>query len=72
MDGREVLAIIKEDAMLKSIPTVVLTTSAAETDIAQSYRLHANSYFTKPSGFEEIDGLVRCLNKFWLEKAKLP
>jgi DNA-binding NarL/FixJ family response regulator len=50
----------------------VLTTSAAETDIAQSYRLHANSYFTKPAGFEEIDGLVRCLNKFWLEKAKLP
>jgi chemotaxis family two-component system response regulator Rcp1 len=72
MDGREVLAVIKEDAILKSIPTVVLTTSAAEKDIAQSYNLHANSYFTKPAGFEEFEALVRCLNEFWLEKAKLP
>jgi chemotaxis family two-component system response regulator Rcp1 len=70
--GHELLAIIKEDATLKSIPTVVLTTSAAEADIAESYKLHANSYFTKPVGFEEFDGLVKCINEFWLEKAKLP
>jgi two-component system, chemotaxis family, response regulator Rcp1 len=72
LDGREVLALIKEDVTLKSIPTVVLTTSAAEADIAESYKLHANSYFTKPVGFEEFDGLVKCINEFWLEKAKLP
>jgi chemotaxis family two-component system response regulator Rcp1 len=72
LDGREVLALIEEDVTLKSIPTVVLTTSAAETDIAESYKLHANSYFTKPVGFEEFDGLVKSINEFWLEKAKLP
>jgi chemotaxis family two-component system response regulator Rcp1 len=72
LDGHEVLTLIKEDATLKSIPTVMLTTSAAESDIAESYKLHANSYFTKPVGFEEFDGLVKCINEFWLEKAKLP
>jgi len=72
MDGREVLAVIKEDEMLKTIPTVVLTTSTAEKDIEQSYKLHANSYFTKPAGFDEFEGLVKCINEFWLEKAQLP
>src|SRR2546426_7364714 len=46
--GREVLAEVKEDQDLKSIPIVVLTTSAAEQDILQSYNLHANCYITKP------------------------
>jgi CheY-like chemotaxis protein len=72
LDGREVLALIKEDANLKSIPTVVLTTSAAAADIAQSYKLHANSYFIKPVEFLEFQGVVKCINEFWLEKAKLP
>lgn len=72
MDGREVLAAIKLDDGLKSIPTVVLTTSEAEIDIANAYRLQANSYLTKPAQWDEFDSMVRSISDFWLLKAKLP
>jgi len=72
MDGREVLAHIKEDASLKSIPTVILTTSDAEADIVKSYQLHANCYLSKPVQLDEFDYLVRSINDFWLSKVKLP
>ena len=58
MDGREVLAHIKADSVLKMIPTVILTTSEAETDIVKSYQLQANCYLTKPVQFEEFASLV--------------
>jgi len=72
MDGREVLALIKEDSALKIIPTVVLTTSAADDDIVRSYQLHANCYLTKPVEFGVFEGLVESINDFWLKKARLP
>ena len=72
MDGREVLAQIKDDKGLKSIPTVVLTTSAAEADIAKSYELHANCYMSKPVQLEAFEGLVKSINDFWLTQVKLP
>ena len=72
MDGREVLAKIKADDNLKTIPTVILTTSEAETDIVKSYQLQANSYLSKPVEFEEFESLVKSINDFWLIKAKLP
>ena len=72
MDGREVLARIKEDDDLKLIPTVILTTSDAEVDIARSYQLQANCYLTKPVQLEEFENLVKSINDFWLTKVKLP
>jgi two-component system, chemotaxis family, response regulator Rcp1 len=72
MDGREVLAKIKEDNDLKSIPTVILTTSAAQSDILGSYRLQANCYLTKPVQFDEFEVLVKSINDFWLTKVKFP
>src|SRR5271155_5645848 len=72
MDGREVLAHIKEDENLKTIPTVILTTSEAEADIVKSYQLRANCYLTKPVQLDEFEGLVKSINDFWLTKAKLP
>src|SRR5271170_4582179 len=72
MDGREVLAQIKEDESLKTIPTVILTTSDAEADIAKSYQLQANCYLTKPVQLDEFDGVVKSINDFWLTKVKLP
>jgi chemotaxis family two-component system response regulator Rcp1 len=72
MDGREVLAQIKKDDSLKMIPTVILTSSDAETDIVQSYRLQANCYLSKPTQLDAFESLVRCINDFWLTKAKLP
>ena len=72
MDGREVLALIKEDEGLKTIPTVILTTSDAEADIVKSYQLQANCYLSKPVQLEEFELLVKSINDFWLTKAKLP
>lgn len=72
MDGREVLARIKEDARLKTIPTVILTTSDSEVDIARSYQLQANCYLSKPAQLEAFEALVKSINDFWLTKAKLP
>jgi chemotaxis family two-component system response regulator Rcp1 len=72
MDGREVLANIKEDEDLKTIPTVILTTSDAGADILTSYRLQANCYLSKPVQLEEFEILVRSINEFWLTKVKLP
>jgi two-component system, chemotaxis family, response regulator Rcp1 len=72
MDGREVLAHIKEDPDLKTIPTVILTTSEAEADIATSYQLQANCYLSKPVQLDEFEALVRSINDFWLTKVRLP
>jgi CheY-like chemotaxis protein len=72
MDGREVLALIKADASLRTIPTVVLTTSAAEADITKSYQLQVNCYLSKPAQWDEFAGLVRNIVDFWLTKVKLP
>jgi two-component system, chemotaxis family, response regulator Rcp1 len=72
MDGREVLAHIKGDDILKTIPTVILTTSDAEVDIAKSYQLQANCYLNKPVQLDEFEKLVKSINDFWLNEVKLP
>lgn len=71
-DGREVLAEIKGDAELKSIPVVVLTTSRADEDIARSYELNANSYVTKPIELDQYVAAVAAIHGFWLAIATLP
>jgi CheY-like chemotaxis protein len=72
MDGRQVLAHIKADDHLKTIPTVILTTSEAEVDIAKSYQLQANCYLNKPVQLDMFESLVKSINDFWLTKVKLP
>jgi chemotaxis family two-component system response regulator Rcp1 len=72
MDGREVLAHVKEDTSLKTIPTVILTTSEAEADIVKSYQLQANCYLSKPVQLDAFENLVKSINDFWLTKVKLP
>src|SRR5215471_12582966 len=66
MDGREVLAEVKSDPDLKTIPVVVLTTSRAEQDILNSYQLQANCYITKPVDLEQFIKVVRSIEDFWL------
>jgi len=72
MDGREVLAEIKADPELKTIPTIILTTSDAEADVAKSYELQANVFLTKPVRLDAFETLVGSINDFWLGKATLP
>lgn len=71
-NGREVLAEIKADDNLKSIPVVVLTTSSAEEDIIKSYNLHANCYVVKPVGFENFLAAVQSIRHFWFSVVVLP
>jgi len=71
-DGREVLAEIKVDPVLASIPVVVLTTSSAEEDVLRSYGLHANCYIVKPMDFEQFTHVVQSIENFWFCIVSLP
>ncbi|MDG5758157.1 response regulator [Natronococcus sp. A-GB1] len=71
-DGEEVLADLKDDPQLQSIPVIVLTSSRAEEDIARSYELHANAYLTKPVDPDEFIETVRAFEKFWFSVVRLP
>jgi len=72
MDGREVLAEVKQDKDLRRIPVVILTTSEAEQDVLKSYDLHANCYITKPAGFDQFMKVVKVIEDFWLTIVQLP
>lgn len=72
MDGREVLGDIKQDAALKQIPVVVLTSSRAEADVLATYNLHGNCYVAKPVGLEHFATVVRSIQEFWLATVRLP
>ncbi|MFC8455281.1 response regulator [Kitasatospora sp. NPDC057223] len=72
MDGRELLDVIKVDEDLKSIPVVVLTTSAAPHDVSGAYRRYANAYVTKPVGLDEFTQAVQSIDSFYLDTAISP
>lgn len=71
-DGREVLAEIKTDEKLKSIPVVVLTVSKADEDILKTYNLYANCYITKPVDLDQFTNVTKSIEDFWLSIVKLP
>ena len=71
-DGRAVLAEIKEDPNLQTIPVVILTTSASEADVLKSYSLHANCYITKPVDLDGFLKVVKSIDGFWLSVVRLP
>ena len=72
VDGREVLASIKNDPSLKRIPVVVLTTSKADEDIAKSYDLNVNCYITKPVDMQKFSEVVKAIDNFWFSIVTLP
>jgi chemotaxis family two-component system response regulator Rcp1 len=71
-DGREVLAEIKADEVLKRIPVVILTTSKTEADVLKSYNLHANCFVTKPLDLDRFIGVVQAIEDFWFTVVRLP
>lgn len=71
-NGRELLAEIKADATLKTIPVIILTTSSNESDILSSYQLHANCYLTKPVELDQFVEVIRSIEHFWLALVELP
>lgn len=70
--GREVLAEIKADQTLKTIPVIILTTSQAEQDVQQAYTHHANCYIVKPVGFNKYIEAMKAIQQFWFSVATLP
>ena len=71
MDGREALHEIKMDKRLRSIPVVVLTTSAADTDVLRSYDLGANSFITKPVTFQGLVDVMQEMSTYWFQVVEL-
>jgi CheY-like chemotaxis protein len=71
-NGREVLAEIKSDPTLKSIPVAVLTTSHSEKDVLQAYDQHANCYIVKPVGFDNFVEAMKTIRQFWFSVVTLP
>jgi chemotaxis family two-component system response regulator Rcp1 len=72
MHGREVLAELKRDEKLKQLPVIVFSSSEAERDLVEAYRLHANSFITKPNELSEYFRVVEEIDKFWFSAARLP
>ena len=72
LNGREVLAQIKQDPILKRIPVVILTTSSAEQDVVGSYDLHANCYIVKPFDVYDFLQIANFIEQFWLKTVTLP
>jgi two-component system, chemotaxis family, response regulator Rcp1 len=72
LGGKDVLARLKADDDLKTIPIVILTTSDSEGDILKSYALSANCYLCKPVDLDRFKSLVQSINDFWLERVTLP
>lgn len=71
-NGLDVLAEIKADPALCSIPTVMLTSSAAKSDIDRAYSLHANGYVRKPVDFDDFMAVMGTIESFWAGVATLP
>jgi two-component system response regulator len=71
-NGQEVLAEIKADDALKSIPVIIFTTSKSRDDIEKAYGLHANCYISKPVDFDEFTNVVQMIQDFWVSVVTLP
>lgn len=72
MNGLEVLARIKSNPILKSLPIIILSTSEREQDISQSYEMQADYYLTKPMEYERYLDLVKQIENFWVNFVNIP
>lgn len=72
LNGKEVLEKIKQHALLKHIPIIMLTSSSAELDVVKSYGLHANSYIVKPTDLSKFSDIVKAMEMFWFNLVVLP
>jgi CheY-like chemotaxis protein len=72
VDGHEVLSQIKNDARLRSIPTIMLTTSSREDEVSRCYATGANSYVSKPVRFSDFVETVKAVKLYWTLTSVLP
>jgi two-component system response regulator len=72
MNGQQVLRKVKEDKFTGTIPVVILTSSANETDIRECYRLQANSYMVKPVDYQEFSRTISGIVHYWIDLNETP
>lgn len=72
IDGKEVLSIMKNDPLLKTIPVIMLTTSSADSDVQDAYANHANCYVVKPVDLNKFMEVIRSIEEYWVSIVKLP
>lgn len=72
VEGIEVLRSIKQHERTRNIPVVVLTSSAAESDLFETYNLGVNSYIVKPVDFDQFTDAVKLIGFYWLLLNKTP
>jgi two-component system response regulator len=72
LSGREVIRQIRANEALKHLPLVVFTTSHAEEDVLESYRVGCNSYLLKPNRFDQFVATMKQLTSYWLSAVLLP
>jgi CheY-like chemotaxis protein len=72
LDGRELLALLKTENELKTIPVMILTTSSSPQDVMHTYGLGANAFVTKPVDIQGFHQVIRAVEEFWLQTANLP
>ena len=65
LDGHEVLAKVKDDPQLRSIPVLILTTSDSESDRLRAYEHYANSYLVKPIGYDQFRQMAEEISDYW-------
>lgn len=70
--GHDVLAEIKTDPRLSSIPVVVFSASTTDEDVAGAYARHANCYIAKPFDLDDYIGVIHDIERFWLGRVALP
>ena len=68
-DGREVLTELRADAKFNALPVIIFSTSEAEQDVYEAYRLHANCYIAKPMDLDEYLRVIDAIQRFWLKRA---
>ena len=72
MDGKILLKLIKQDAQLKTIPIVILTSSRAPADILDTYAHYANCYIVKPFDGSAFKNAIKQAMSFWRDVVQLP
>ncbi|HUA36540.1 MAG TPA: response regulator [Candidatus Binataceae bacterium] len=70
--GLEVLAEIKATPEIRQIPVLILSSSAADSDVHKSYDLHANSYIVKPADLSQVLNVIKAVSDFWMTTVRLP
>jgi len=70
--GLEVLTEIKVTPGIRQIPVLILSSSAADTDVQKSYDLHANSYIVKPADLSQVLNVIKAVSEFWMSTVRLP